>query len=65
MASDEAYVACQFVEESHAAIAQTMDAFGDLIAEIAAGQDRPGLLGKLGLVEAAFDFALAVGQVLA
>ena len=41
---DEADVACQFVKKRDAAIAQTMDPFGNLIAEIAAGQDRAGLL---------------------
>ena len=60
---DEAYVACQLVEERNAAIAQTVDAFGNLIAEIAAGQDWAGLLGKLGFVEAALDFALAGSQL--
>ena len=60
---DEADVACQFVEERDAAIAQAVDAFGDLIAEIAAGQDGAGLLGKLGFVEAALDFALAGSQL--
>ena len=37
---DEADVAGQLVEERDAAIAQAVDAFGDFIAEIAAGQDR-------------------------
>ncbi len=46
-----------------AAIAQAVDAFGDLIAEIAAGQDGAGLFGKLGFVEAALDFALAGSQL--
>ena len=62
---NETYVARQFVEERDAAIAQTVDAFGDLIAEVAAGQDRPGLLRKLGLVEPALDFALAGEQLFA
>jgi hypothetical protein len=60
---DEANIACQFVEESDAAKAQTMDAFGHLIVEIAAGEDGPRLLGKLSLVETALDFALAGGQL--
>ena len=60
---DEAYVACQFVEERDTAIAQTVDTSRDLIAEIAAGQDRAGLFGKLGFVKAALDFALAGNQL--
>jgi hypothetical protein len=60
-----AYVACQLVEERDAAIAQAMDTVRDLIAEIAAGQHGARLLGKLGLVEATLDFALAVSQALA
>ena len=59
----EPYVACQLVEERDAAIAQAMDAFGDLIAEIAAGQDGASFFGKLGFVEAALDFALAGSQL--
>jgi len=59
----EAYVACQFVEERDTAIAQTVDTSRDLIAEIAAGQDRAGLFGKLGFVKAALDFALAGNQL--
>jgi hypothetical protein len=39
------------VEEGDAAIAQTVDAFGKLIAEVATGQDGAGFLGKLGFVE--------------
>jgi hypothetical protein len=60
---DEADVACQLMEERDAAVAQAMDAFGNLIAEIAAGQDGAGLFGKLGFVEAAMDFALAGSQL--
>ena len=62
---NKAYVARQFVEERDAAIGQTVNASRELIAEIAAGQDGAGLLGKLGLVEAAVDFALAGGQLFA
>ena len=60
---NEAYVARQFVEERDAAKAQTLNAFGNLITEITAGQDGAGLLGKLSFVEAALDFALAGGQL--
>lgn len=60
---NEAYVACQFVEERDAAKAQAVNAFGNLIVEITAGQDGAGLLWELGFVEAALDFALAGGQL--
>jgi hypothetical protein len=60
---NEAYVACQLVEERDAAIAQAVNAFGDLIAEIATGQDGARLFGKLGFVQAALDFALAGSQL--
>ena len=60
---EQADVAGELVKEGDAAEAEAMDAVGDFIVEVAAGQDRPRLLGKLGLVEAALDFALAGGQL--
>ena len=62
---NEANVARQFVEEGDAAKAQAVNALGNLIVEITAGEDGAGLLGKLGFVEAALDIALAGGQPLA
>ena len=60
---NETDIACQFVEKRDAAIAQAVNAFGNLITEITTGQDGSGHLGKLGLVEPALDFALAGGQL--
>lgn len=40
-------------------MAKAMDAFGDFIAAVAAAQNRATTLGELGLIQTAFDFALA------
>ena len=62
---DQADVAGELMEEGDAAVAEALDPVGDFVAEVAAGEDRTGLLGKFGFVEPALDFALAGDQLLA
>ena len=61
---DQTDVLRELMKESDTAMAKAMDAFGDFIAEVATTQHRTNPLGKLGLVQTAFDFPLAGVQLL-
>lgn len=64
-ALDEADVVRESVEEGDAAVAEAVDPVGDLVAEVATGEDGSRLGRELGLVEPALAVALAGVELLA
>ena len=62
---DEAELAGQGVDGADAAVADAAGAVGDLVVDVAGGEHRLAAAAQVGLVEAALDAALAVGQLLA
>jgi hypothetical protein len=62
---DEADLARQGVKGTDAAAADAAGAVGDLVVDVTGGEHRTLAVGHIGLVEAARDAPLAVGQLLA
>jgi hypothetical protein len=62
---DEADLACQGVQGPNAAAAEAAGAVGDLVVDGAGGEHGLSAVRDVGLVQAAFNAALAVGQLLA
>ena len=60
---DEAELAGQGVDGADAAVADAAGAVGDLVVDVAGGEHGLVAAAQVGLVEAAFDPALAVGQL--
>ena len=62
---DQADITGQLVKKGNTAVADAMHTLGDFVSEIATGEHRAEMLGKLGFVESALDFALAGSELTA